>query len=177
VDILSDMVACELQALEHTFSQFDNGEEFINPRHAFSFDLDLFGDGSLFQFLNRTSTISGKNVLAEWLQSPLLTKEKIQERQNVIAGFLLNSLFLWDIRCIYRLHKWHSENSHKLIVWLETAETTDALISQANYADNHPLYVFPEIVSGSFVLKTKNLGHGVTQTMNATFLMKKMGII
>ncbi|MEO1257115.1 MAG: hypothetical protein AAFY41_19860, partial [Bacteroidota bacterium] len=33
---------------------FDNGEEFIDTNHSYSYDLDFFGDKSLYQTLNRT---------------------------------------------------------------------------------------------------------------------------
>ena len=51
----------ELLALQEEFQHFSPGNEFINPGHLFSFDLDLFGEGSLFQFLNRTTTPLEKN--------------------------------------------------------------------------------------------------------------------
>ena len=39
----------ELKVLDGNFSSFDGGNEFIDPDHPFSYDLDVFGDGSLFQ--------------------------------------------------------------------------------------------------------------------------------
>ncbi len=74
----------ELEAIEHNFSIFDSGEEFINPNHFNSYDLDLFGRGSLFQFLNRTITNEGKKELAKQLQEPILEPEKILSRQELI---------------------------------------------------------------------------------------------
>lgn len=48
--------------------KFDDGNEFLNPQHAFSYDLDLFGRNSIFQFLNRTGTSLGKIKLAHDLE-------------------------------------------------------------------------------------------------------------
>ncbi len=48
--------------------QFNNGVEYQNPQHAFSYDLDLFGSNSIFQFTNRTGTFLGKDALAKSLQ-------------------------------------------------------------------------------------------------------------
>lgn len=62
---------------------FDEGKEFLNPQHAFSYDLDLFGKNSIFQFLNRTGTSLGKNTLANRLQE-IPTAEKISLKQKVI---------------------------------------------------------------------------------------------
>ena len=50
----------ELQALTYDTSAFDNGEEFINPSHLYTYDLDVFGEHSLFQYINRTATQPGK---------------------------------------------------------------------------------------------------------------------
>ena len=43
----------ELAALDYDTSAFDGGEEFITPAHLYSFDLDVFGPHSLFQYINR----------------------------------------------------------------------------------------------------------------------------
>lgn len=74
----------ELEALKHNFSIFDSGEEFINPNHFNSYDLDLFGRGSLFQYLNRTITREGKKELAKQLQEPILNINDIKKRQELI---------------------------------------------------------------------------------------------
>ena len=61
----------ELQALTYDTSAFDNGEEFINPSHLYTYDLDVFGEHSLFQYINRTATQPGKKRLAEWIDKLL----------------------------------------------------------------------------------------------------------
>ena len=316
--VLKKLVDDELLALEHEFSHFENGKEFIDTGHFFSYDLDLFGEGSLFQFVNRTSTRGGRKKLADWLIKPELGKKEIENKQqtikelakepewrlqfmaggllfegtekmtteienwaeteldfrknvlakwlikfvpvltllalipsiagfsnlfisvmvliqwglmfsyrkqisryfrffdqksellekymqllqliekskfqseylltlqskiqqpvsaskifnelkslvkefeyrgNIIAGFFLNSVFLWDIRCIYKLWEWHCENRKKLKLWLEVISETDALISLSNFACNHPEYVFPSIHEGDFTFNAKQMGH------------------
>lgn len=51
---------------EHPY-ELDEGNEFIDPDHAYSHDIDLFGRGSFFQMLNRSITVSGKERLAQML--------------------------------------------------------------------------------------------------------------
>ena len=51
----------ELSALADNYEPFEDGKEFTNPAHRYSFDLDLFGRHSLFQALNRTCTSFGKD--------------------------------------------------------------------------------------------------------------------
>lgn len=43
------------------------GEQFADPRHPWSGDLDIFGSGSLFQKLNQCRTLPGQRKLADWL--------------------------------------------------------------------------------------------------------------
>lgn len=52
----------EIAAFNYDYSSFEDGKEFIDPTHLYSYDLDLFGNKSLFQYINRTSTYSGKPV-------------------------------------------------------------------------------------------------------------------
>ena len=47
----------ELRAMQYDFSDFDDGKEFINPSHLYTLDLDVFGEHSLFQYINRTATV------------------------------------------------------------------------------------------------------------------------
>lgn len=316
--VLKKITENELVALNHQFSHFKNGTDFMNTDHFFSYDLDLFGEGSLFQFINRTSTVGGQQKLAGWLINPseqkteilqrqeavrelseipewrlhflangqmfdetpamhdeilswakldlklknsesvkwmllviplltlisivpaamgvtnlfawmmvfcqwillfffwkiinryfrffgqkseLLSKymqllrliedhsfksvllnemqKKVRQpesagkifrqlkslvgqfeyRQNILVGFFLNSILLWDIRCIFRLWNWHKQQHQKLADWLDIISETDALISLANFSNNHPLYIYPEIKEGDFIFQANKLGH------------------
>ena len=46
------------------------GGRFADPDHLFAQDLDLFGEGSLFQLLSTAQTHAGEDTLASWLQEP-----------------------------------------------------------------------------------------------------------
>ena len=81
---LSKINRDEINALNRDLSSFDSGKEFIDPHHDYSYDLDLFGIGSLFQFLNRTVTKQGKNQLATLLKQSHRTSEEIRSRQDAI---------------------------------------------------------------------------------------------
>jgi hypothetical protein len=48
----------------------DSGGRFLDPHHPYAADLDLFGDGSLFELLNGARTAAGEAMLAGWLRSP-----------------------------------------------------------------------------------------------------------
>lgn len=74
----------ELLALEGDHSRFADGTIFNDPHHPYSYDLDLFGNGSVFQYLNRCATAIGEKQLSEELLHPLYSREVVQQRQNAI---------------------------------------------------------------------------------------------
>lgn len=74
----------ELKGLDYDFSAFDGAADKISGAHAFSLDLDLFGNRSLFQSLNRTVTGFGRERLADWFSHPLTEKREIVKRQEAI---------------------------------------------------------------------------------------------
>lgn len=72
----------ELQVLKRDFHQLPTGKEFEDPLHPFSQDVDLFGKGSFFQYLNRTSLAEGTRKLAALLLENNI--DKIAEKQESI---------------------------------------------------------------------------------------------
>ncbi len=316
--ILKKITEDELVALKHSFAHFQTGEEFLDTNHFFSYDLDLFGGGSLFQFINRTATQNGKRKLAGWLMNPPFRKQEILKKQeavkelsgmpewrlqfqadgqlfneteqiskeikswsamemelknsvrakwlinivpaltllaivpaalgisnifiwlmvliqwgiffsygkkvneyfkffgrksellekymqllqeietkdfqseylsslhqevsrpesasyifsqlkkkvaefeyrgNIIVAFILNSIFLWDVRCVYKLWEWHKTYHHSLAVWLEVIAEFDALGSLGNFYRNNKGLVFPKVNDEDFTLKASGMGH------------------
>jgi hypothetical protein len=60
-----------------------SGEEFGDPAHAYSSDLDVFGEGSLFELLCTVRTANGKRGLADFLlTAPPI--EEIVSRQEAV---------------------------------------------------------------------------------------------
>ncbi|MBN2485806.1 MAG: hypothetical protein JXB34_07505 [Bacteroidales bacterium] len=74
----------EIDALNYDFRGFRNGTQYINSRHSYSYDLDLFGQGSAFAMLNRTVTCKGEKLLAEALLSDETVPENIEGSQEAI---------------------------------------------------------------------------------------------
>jgi len=309
----------EIKALNRDLSPFDPGSEFTNAHHDYSYDLDLFGVGSMFQFLNRTITFRGKQKLAAMLNQSQRTVSEIIERQhaiqelaedldwrqnfmargsetenskntdiseesirrkvnlpaaktlrilvrilpaltiiliglsiakvdpysfykwvvlaqwiigginmksilkfhhqfenqgkllnryaammnlieardfksehlialkkqlsskgksasiittefrkildefdytkNLAVGFILDSLFLWDIRCVLKLYQWQQNHADDLPQWFEVLAEMDALVSLANSNFNHPNWVTPEITGDRFHFRAEQVGH------------------
>jgi hypothetical protein len=74
----------EADALSGNLSAFDEGSSYTDIRHDFSFDVDLFGVSSLFQYLNRTVTGYGRDILAGWLSDPFSLSPDLTPRQEAI---------------------------------------------------------------------------------------------
>jgi hypothetical protein len=79
----------EIRVLNRDFHHLETGETFINPAHFYSNDIDLFGKGSFFQYLNRTKTNDGKvflaNTLTENKTTSILEKQKaLKELSNKV---------------------------------------------------------------------------------------------
>ncbi|HBC78840.1 MAG TPA: hypothetical protein DCZ51_09435, partial [Bacteroidales bacterium] len=74
----------EINALDGDLSAFEGGSDLNDPKHDFSCDIDLFGEDSLFRFLNRTVTGSGRSQLAAWLSGPYDLREEITDRQEAV---------------------------------------------------------------------------------------------
>lgn len=322
-EVLSGILDNEIKALDHQFLEFPEGREFMDPHHTFSGDLDIFGKGSVYQMINRTTTGGGSQKLAVMLQNPLqdaagvirrqesvmeiaelrdwrldfLTESNLLEvsgsqkevllggteeqltirnygllkkalaiipllslgalawmiaggshvwlmlavlinwgliyiyrkeianhftifgnktlliekylailqlidrqefssselrelqkkirqsggaakiiselknimlrfeyRQNFIVGIILNSLFLWDLRCVFQLSSWHGRHHTSLPIWLDTAEAFDALTGPGIFADHHPEFNYPRPLEGEFALNAEKLGHPLLRT-------------
>tara|TARA_R110002167_G_scaffold25714_22_gene89046 strand:- start:1536 stop:3317 length:1782 start_codon:yes stop_codon:yes gene_type:complete len=72
----------ELEALARNFHSLPEGNEFKDPMHFFSQDIDLFGRGSFFQFINRTALQQGRETLAGLLVEN--ATDNIPEKQEAI---------------------------------------------------------------------------------------------
>ena len=61
----------------------ERGENFADPNHLYAADLDVFGEGSLFQLLCTARTRAGESALAGWLCRPAAPKEILSRQQAV----------------------------------------------------------------------------------------------
>ena len=90
----------EIAYQEGDYTKFDAGERYLQSTHPFTFDLDIFGQGSLFQRINRTISSGGRDYLAECLAGKwetLSTTEllkNIKQRAEAIEELAKNEPFL-----------------------------------------------------------------------------------
>ena len=96
----------------------DTGEEFLNKNHNFSSDLDVFGKSSLFQWINTTRTIFGRNKLAQLLKvEELPTVDEIYSRQESIKELSTKREFCEEIYVeVNNKHK-NKSNGDNFVKW------------------------------------------------------------
>ena len=82
----------EKNRLEFNFDGITDGHEFVDEKHVYSDDLDVFGRNSLFQLINRAGTFRGIQLLANWLKEPA-GNNVIETRQRSIKE--LGSIVDW----------------------------------------------------------------------------------
>ena len=80
---LFDINENEISYLERNKIPFENGQEFNDFHHPYAYDLDIFGEHSLFQNLNRTATFIGKKTFANQLLTLLPNDEITRNHQAV----------------------------------------------------------------------------------------------
>lgn len=107
----------EVNRLEFKPQHLSNGSAHLDEFHDYTGDLDIFGPGSLYHFINRTATPSGEKTLADWLKAPAC-KDEIIERQESIAE--LNEQVDWrqEIQAT-ELAISHSGSLSLFIEWLK----------------------------------------------------------
>ena len=109
----------EGKALDHDYSYFKSGEKYLDPHHPYSYDLDVFGKGSLFQYLNRCGTEIGENKLATLLLSPVASAQDIYHRQKAVKDIHDKIQFRQNFWAHATLHKDSSLELEKLLEWLK----------------------------------------------------------
>jgi len=105
----------EVKVLNGDYFSLDQGKEFINPTHFYSYDIDLFGRGSFFQYCNRTVTNEGKKELAN-----ILTKNdifNIEKKQEGIIELAKNSKWRQSFSAIASLVK-VQHSAKEIVGWI-----------------------------------------------------------
>ncbi|MFH0894919.1 MAG: hypothetical protein V2A54_10840, partial [Bacteroidota bacterium] len=112
----------ELKFLDHQYSERETGEEYncLNPHLAA--DFDIFGQSSLYQYLNRCSTRNGKNRFAENLCNSQLDEKIILEKQNAIKELSEKKEFIQDFQAYGMFISESGNELENLQLWLDEPE-------------------------------------------------------
>jgi ABC-type multidrug transport system fused ATPase/permease subunit len=88
----------EINILSYRFDREDPGSDFLDIHHPYSYDLDIFEEGSLFQFVNRTVMKKGREKLANWFREPCPDIGVIKSRQEALKELAEKDIFRLDFR-------------------------------------------------------------------------------
>ena len=108
----------ELKRFRFDLSGFDSGDSFQQAAHPYSGDLDVFGEHSLFQLVNRSATQQGKATLAHWLLRPA-QKPEIEERQHAVQELAALTDWRQTFQAHGRQHPDQEESMATLLTWMQ----------------------------------------------------------
>lgn len=133
----------EIDFLATNRSAYASGKIYEDVHHPYSYDLDLFGEGGLFSYLNRCSTSFGKEALSKALLHPDV--DHIQQRQEAVAELQQKVTFRQQLFAQGSLHESKEKDLQKLMRW---AQGPTATVNRFLY---YVLMIFPAITLGSLV--------------------------
>ncbi len=136
----------EISYLHHDFYDKYDGKNLEPQHHTYAKDLDVFGQASLFQYINRCNSEQGIRLFAERLLKPL-SKEKIIQQQHAVKTLSLKTDWLQQFSAYGLNEKITFVAENRINKWLGQHKNifTDAKWKLL-------LYIFPFISLSSFFL-------------------------
>ncbi|MDF9800544.1 DNA mismatch repair ATPase MutS [Catalinimonas alkaloidigena] len=118
IDSLVEINEEEIARLNGKLKGMETGEKFLHLQHPYTGDLDVFGEHSLYQLINRTSTYKGKALLASWLMHPA-SREEVLSRQQAVQEMKEKLDWRQDFQAHGRVAKENEEDTDALLCWVE----------------------------------------------------------
>jgi len=105
----------EIRVLRRDFHDLPEGDTFKDSLHYFSQDIDLFGRGSFFQYVNRTALQQGSETFAKLLKENSIAN--ISQKQEVIKELAQMPKWRQNFMAIASLTKAET-SSENIVRWL-----------------------------------------------------------
>ncbi len=137
ISCLLDINLKEIETQRGNFSSHDDGREFIDSDHQYSFDLDIFGADSIFQYINRCCTLPGKERLAGMLLEPAGDKDIITQRQKAFKELSVNPGLCQHFLATGGLHKVEMNDLSNLLAYVN---------SPSRFAENRGLVLISTLL-------------------------------
>jgi len=106
-----------------------DGTEYVDATHPYSRDLDLFGENSLFQYLNDTNTQYGKEILKLLFLTDKRDKTSVLRRQMAVKEISVNQDFCEALKITGILSKNISQNPAEMVIFFESSSSLFAKYS------------------------------------------------
>ncbi len=116
--LLQQINEAEVLRITNDLAAFPTGSAFLHRGHDYAADLDVFGPHSLFQLLNRTTTESGGEVLAQWLMAPA-NGETIARRQDAVRELAAKLDWRQDFQASGMQFESTNSDYATLLKWME----------------------------------------------------------
>lgn len=108
----------EIQIASGSYTGRPAGSAYLPPLHDYVHDLDIFGSGSLYQFINRTTSEQGHQALAQWLLHPADSVQIKERQQSVIE---LTDQYEWrqQLQATGLANKITGTTQHRIENWIK----------------------------------------------------------
>jgi hypothetical protein len=104
----------------------ERGDRFLDPAHLYAPDLDVFGQGSLFQLIDETATRAGEEQLAGWLSTPSPI-DQVRARQGAVKELAPQLDFRQSLVIESRLAARAKADAGRFIAWAESPPLLDSV--------------------------------------------------
>lgn len=118
--ILDDINKNSIERLNGRWNLYeDTGEEFIDESHNYSYDLDIFGKNSLFQWINTSNTYIGRQKLKNALTEMPKDKQDIYDRQAAVEELAEKIYFRQRLEAEGKRILNSRQNPKELFLWMK----------------------------------------------------------
>ena len=140
-----------LNRINGTWVSFDDcGLEFVDGNHPYTYDLDIFGPKSLFQWISVAKTVLGRHHLKTLLSNPSKNLNTIKMRQNAVKELATKLEFCQKLECHGLLVDEVSRDTGGLISYAEESSSLSRVIRIVRF--------FPLVTILAFVLAISGWG-------------------
>jgi len=116
-EILLSINESEIKKMDGDHHGLDQGQEFMEEDHPYLKDLDIFGSNSAYQYLNRATTMEGRELLANWLKKRT-TEQEILKRQQAVKELAQNPDWLQNFQAEGMMDKNAMSNDKDIVKYL-----------------------------------------------------------
>jgi ABC-type Na+ transport system ATPase subunit NatA len=81
------------------------------------------------------------------------------QRINMLVILFLNSLFLYDLQCMWSLESWKAAHKDRFAKWIDCVGAVETLNALATFAFNNPAYPWPVVNATGLSIAGKGLAH------------------
>ena len=143
----------EIGSIKSYANMYDNGAMFGSDAHYYTADIDIYGNYSLFQLINRAATFPGMVKLAAWLHKPA-AKDVILLRQQAVAEIAGKNEWKLDTQAhlLFSL-KQQKEQIKNLVAYLKIPVKINGEKWLSIYCTLAPYILLVTVITGIFYTK------------------------